>query len=410
MLDYKDNLEQLYNQREWYLKHPDPSPLIETWVVPSSIEIKGSSLAYQLGKYTPVVEPDHATIRREILGGFLQLADADDTAIRDYARRFGVLGLCRHGLPAAHLMKPFNYRVVVMKNACKIKERDGWLIERLERWRHYARQMRSIIALSAELQKAKAMTEQQFRNTLKASFDASRAEREGQPFDPKILEVYVKVIPLNKPDTKRPYFKNKVEVLPEFPGRAEDWQIVLQESDDPGSFMVIDPVITARQRLSGVINQLLGMTAVRPFFSWTLETEFYLRSSLSSYYRGGFLLPILVTQLMLLINGSPDYALCSSCNKPILLRKGQSVSRKSYCKDCGSKAARREAVKKYYKAERTNPERKKRVRLKPKEVQTIQRLLKKSKPGLVKELAKRYGVSEWAIYKIREGKTWKNSE
>jgi hypothetical protein len=113
---------------------------------------------------------------------------------------------------------------------------------------------------------------------------------------------------------------------------------------------------------------------------------------------------------MLLINGSPDYAVCYSCHTPFLLRKGQSANRRAYCKACGTKAARREATKKYYHQERSNTARQKRKRLTPKEVNAIQRALKKNRPGLVKELAKRYGVSEWAIYKIREGKTWKDKE
>src|SRR5207247_2601592 len=33
---------------------------------------------------------------------FLELGEARSETIRDYARRWGVLGICRHGLPASH--------------------------------------------------------------------------------------------------------------------------------------------------------------------------------------------------------------------------------------------------------------------------------------------------------------------
>ena len=99
MLDYNDELNKLYNQKEWYLKHPELSSLIEDWPIPSRVEIEGKSLIYDIVKYGERLEPDQATMRREILGGFLELADADDQAILEYARKWGVLGLCNMAFP-----------------------------------------------------------------------------------------------------------------------------------------------------------------------------------------------------------------------------------------------------------------------------------------------------------------------
>ncbi len=39
---------------------------------------------------------------KDLLEGFLALADAADSDVEAYARRWGILGLCRHGLPAGH--------------------------------------------------------------------------------------------------------------------------------------------------------------------------------------------------------------------------------------------------------------------------------------------------------------------
>jgi hypothetical protein len=409
MLDYNNELDKLYNQKEWYLKHSELSSLIEGWPIPSRVEIEGKSLIYNIVKYGERLEPDQATMRREILGGFLELADANDQAILEYARKWGVLGLCKHGLPAAHSQSPDRKlkRFILEKPGCTITRKGDWLYEPLDRWRYYARQFRSIITLASELHKAHAKTKEEFQAALKAFYEARQAAQEGRPHDKRhLLDGQFKLALSKQTGAKRSSTVPKVEISKEIPGKVEDWQIVLQDYFRPYSWGSPDPVIGARGVLCTVINRLLDISGVEPRVWWARETRFVLSSRVAR----GFIFPTLAVQLMLLVNGSPDYALCSSCSKPILLRKGQSISRKSYCTDCGPKAARREAVKKYYRAERANPERKKRGRLKAKEVQTIQRLLKKSKPGLVKELAKRYGVSEWAIYKIREGKTWKNSE
>jgi hypothetical protein len=346
-------------------------------------------------------------MRREILGGFLELADSDDQAILEYARKWGVLGLCKHGLPAAHRRSPDrkSRMFILEKPGCTITRKGDWLYESLDRWRYYARLMRSIVSLAVEAGKARVRNEEEFRAAVIAQFQASKAADE---VDGKSRIEHFRIIRPKGFGTKRHSAFPKVEISAEVPGKVEDWQIVIQDSWDGLTLGIysVDPVRTARMQLCKAINGFLELSGVVPRVMWSDEPRFKLAGRAAR----GFLFPTLAVQLMLLINGSPDYALCSSCSKPILLRKGQSISRRSYCKDCGAKAARREAVKKYYKAERTNPERKKRIRLKAKEVQTIQRLLKKSKPGLVKELAKKYGVSEWAIYKIREGKTWKNSE
>lgn len=409
MLDYDDELSKLYNQKEWYLKHPELSSLIEDWPIPSRVEIEGKSLIYDIVKYGERLEPDQITMRREILGGFLEMADADDQTILEYARKWGVLGLCRHGLPAAHRGSPDRKlrRFILEKPGCTITRKGDWLYESLDRWRHYARLFRSIIALAVELSKAQAMSEEEFRVAAIALKKEVQAMNEGRPHNKESVEFHFRFIPPKEIGAKRSTVIPKIEISSKIPGRVQDWQIVLQDSWDGslGGFAV-DPIIFARIKLCNVINGLLDLSGVQPRIWWARETRFVLTGRAAR----GFLFSRLAVQLMLLINGSPDYALCSSCSKPILLRKGQSISRRSYCTDCGPKAARREAVKKYYKAERTDPERKKRKRLTAKEVQTIQRTLKRNKPGLVKELAAKYGVSEWAIYKIREGKTWKDSE
>jgi hypothetical protein len=63
----------------------------------------------------------------DMLRAFVKLADAPPERILAFARRWGPLGICRHKLPAAHLLdcEPLGW-----------DGGGGW--EPLERWRHYA--------------------------------------------------------------------------------------------------------------------------------------------------------------------------------------------------------------------------------------------------------------------------------
>jgi response regulator of citrate/malate metabolism len=64
------------------------------------------------------------------------------------------------------------------------------------------------------------------------------------------------------------------------------------------------------------------------------------------------------------------------------------------------------ATQNYYHQERKAPNRKKRSALTEKQVTSIRRALQKKKPGTIEELAKKFHVSKWTIYKIAEGKSW----
>src|SRR5690242_12288204 len=69
----------------------------EAWMVPSEIRIETGSIVYCADEGTRRVSE-----REGLLEDFLELRDADGSAILKYARRWGVLGLCKHNLPADH--------------------------------------------------------------------------------------------------------------------------------------------------------------------------------------------------------------------------------------------------------------------------------------------------------------------
>jgi hypothetical protein len=72
----------------------------EEWRVPAVVELEGTRLRWQdhdghrLGKVIRV--------RRGLLDAFIEMAEAPPETVRDYARQWGVLMICDHGIPGGH--------------------------------------------------------------------------------------------------------------------------------------------------------------------------------------------------------------------------------------------------------------------------------------------------------------------
>jgi uncharacterized Zn finger protein (UPF0148 family) len=190
-------------------------------------------------------------------------------------------------------------------------------------------------------------------------------------------------------------------------GEGGDWEILRTGVVDG----VENRVGVGKYVLSGCINDWLEISGVRPRFLWMegKHGEFELSGPGNV---GTNILSAISVQLMLLVNGSPDYAVCPECGNPFLLRKGQSKEGRAFCRKCGRKAAQKQAVQKYQRKLRDSQlSDTKRGQLNEKQAQTIKRKLdkyegRKFPPGFIRQIAEQYGVSVWAIYKIKERKSW----
>ncbi len=80
------------------------------------------------------------TVRPEagMLEHFVQLADASADKILAYARRWGVLEICKHDLPACH-------------KSCSPLRSGGTYWEPLEAWRRFAKLFRALLDIAAQL-------------------------------------------------------------------------------------------------------------------------------------------------------------------------------------------------------------------------------------------------------------------
>jgi len=105
---------------------------------------------------------DGVTPSGRILAEFIRLADVSDdrfaSVVFEFASRYGVLGICRHGKPSPHgpCMELQDFSVVeaaMAEQRSNVVTVDGWLYyEPLEAWRRYSRQLRGILGVVARLQ------------------------------------------------------------------------------------------------------------------------------------------------------------------------------------------------------------------------------------------------------------------
>src|SRR5216683_1815600 len=67
------------------------------WLVPKSVEIRRKRLFYEISFPFRIVRPGPG-----LLAEFVQLADGEGERIVRFAKEWGVLRLCKHGLPSPH--------------------------------------------------------------------------------------------------------------------------------------------------------------------------------------------------------------------------------------------------------------------------------------------------------------------
>jgi hypothetical protein len=128
------------------------------WPRPAWVSVDGSVVRYGLadretrGPAGSVWRVAAVEERSEVmLRGFARLGDVPETRfparLEAFARRWGVLGLCQHGLPATH---PITAEMLPLEAPCGL-----WMTptatEPVALWREYARQARAVLDVAAAL-------------------------------------------------------------------------------------------------------------------------------------------------------------------------------------------------------------------------------------------------------------------
>jgi hypothetical protein len=252
----------------------------EGWRVPAVVELEGTHLRWsfcdgdQLGK---VISP-----RPGLLEAFVALVDASPEAIRDYARKWGVLWICDHGVPAGHSMPRLPLEDV-MNELTEVRgvrgcEPRGWpnaCLEPVAAWYRLAREAHSILNVVAKLREKK-------------------------------------------------------------PSQRGDWQMVVSriwhgmDGGHPWLDALNQPenTISARGFIENSVNRWLGYGAVQPILVWSTKKHPTIT------FDGYGLFGALALQLLGVVSGG-GWDICSACGRmfdPSPRRRNP--NRRHYCNEC----------------------------------------------------------------------------
>jgi len=299
------------------------------WWIPPNVALDGDRLVWAVGPGT-WAHPD-----RGLLTGFVQLAAARPERIRDFARRYGVLDVCRHGLPDNHPHTPRQEVAAPARGYCAPLR--GW--EPLEVWRHYARQFAALLSIAARLHQGRAGLAADWRTVfewgwLSAEQDAHERDASEHPASPFI----------GVGDTV-----DSAVGYGQFPYTPASLSRVLIDEDAGGS-VCIDPPVTvdpwwnrgdALERAA--IVEAVRCWASRGRRSARLTLRWDEGSSPKVELHSGNLFDALATQLMLAVGRSSGLAHCSGCGALYFPARQPRVGGRNYCTDCGRRAAMRDA-------------------------------------------------------------------
>lgn len=133
---------------------PLERPVADAWTAPRWVEVEDGFVIWCFFDGSPT--PGRRLVKSgpKLLEDFLDLGIADDEtlsrAILRFARRWGVLNLCEHALPAMHSPDCW-HRLPI-----RPPPRPGWLgawKEPIEGWRIYARKALTLLRLAAKLER-----------------------------------------------------------------------------------------------------------------------------------------------------------------------------------------------------------------------------------------------------------------
>jgi hypothetical protein len=324
-----------------------PTPLEQAaapreWFVPEDIAIRRDRICWRPTTPSPEFPGfTYAYTKRGpgpgLLEQFVALGDAPDEDILRYARHWGVLVICRHGLPASH------------SEDCKPMALPGrgryvfW--EPIESWRYFARHANAVLEAAAA-----TYNDQVIDTAIKDQLAWSWSR------DPKDSRARTPVVPLGRHDSgvraallapRGPHREMRLErslyLLHE---RKNIWEHLFADLESDSTDMAMRPPRKAetltRQRafVSYAVNCWLNWGRARPQIDWhgpTPTIELTTGGIMPMY--ADRLSGALALQLAYAVASSEGVATCFACGRFYTPARRPAAGRRSFCQACGLRAA-----------------------------------------------------------------------
>lgn len=271
-------------------------------LVPAEVKLKNEQLHWsgKEGKFESVRVPN------TLLNSFISLGKADTKKIYMFAKKWGPLGLCQHGLPRTHSWgTTFQYgrNERNQRNTCQSLN-----TEPIDSWRRWSEKFRAVLNVTANVY----------------------AGRHGKIGDWRLIFE----------DTG---WWNEEHYL----GWGEEGE---DESLIYDGYWVSEVTTPERMWLMDIVNNYLDMGRVGPRI--LLIGNNYEDIPTRVFFAGEFsssLFGVLAFQLMIAVSGTNVPAICSACGMTYFPKRRPKAGQSNYChrKSCGHKAAVRDASRRF---------------------------------------------------------------
>lgn len=306
-----------------------PEPLEQAtvpkeWLVPEVIELRGARVCWRPTKPAPTfLGYQQAYSKRApgsgLLEQFVAVGDAPDEDIVRYARHWGVLAICTHGLPASH-----DPRCAPME----LPSRHGLVFwEPVQSWRFFSRHAQAMLEIAVATQNAQVVESaaaQLLRRPPrpKGGVAPPRAAsgRRNEPID---LAMLLEVLHDRKNKNPWEHTFNVIEAHLLSKGRSSRKEHAL---------------VQQRALVTFAVNRWLDWGRVRPHVVWNGPTP-TIELTAGGLLEADRLLGALALQLAYVVASSEGVATCFACGRFYTPRRRPAAGRRSFCPACGLRAA-----------------------------------------------------------------------
>jgi len=307
---------------------PMPSGLL---FVPLDIQLDGEFLTWSwVAPWAPSEDGPKVRYRHPkpgMLADFIRLEGARDADILAYARRWGVLGICDHGLPCSHNQYPTGILadvppcLPILATPRPPGESEYRVREPLVIWRQWSRKAQALINISVQLNQDRFPRVEDWR-VVKDLGDSGLGQTERDLSDLGLVE---------PPDRRSMKDSTKLD--------------------------------EAHRALAYELDGWISMGQIRPRISWVRQRQpdrmsqanWGARFSLDAVSSGPNLFGLLALNLLLAI-ARTSLAVCSACANAYIPTRRPNPNRRNYCTRCGLKAAQLEASRGYRRRKQASPE------------------------------------------------------
>lgn len=297
-------------------KFPDRPMQAGLLFSPKDVQLEGDRLVWS------ALSARYKRTRVGMLEDFIALCDAEDypAAVLAYARKWGVLGICEHGMPCSHnqprlptgwpgVVQPACLPMLVTPLPPEERNKEGMPIridapeskirhwEPIDAWHPWSQKAKGLLGIAGHLSEGKI-----------PRFDAS-------PWD---------------------WVRSAPESLGTLEQQRQNKNIALS---------------AAREQLAEELDDWISIGQVRPRISWNKTSKSW-RLDLDAVSTGPNLFGLLGLYIANEVAGTEKgYAICSSCARFYRTERHPNPKNRNYCQECrgenGKQAAWRDAARDY---------------------------------------------------------------